>query len=249
MSAFETVGRARAASYNDTCDRFPHQLDFARLRQGPADPLLVRVREQIACPVLFPHGNFEDFDWLRSCSSGGAQVVTVDPCDLFAYVPDGQVWPEGNFRIGFLGGVEKEFYGNRGELIDRDAAGRWLDERPALDLLVTHDAPFGTSAGFRGNPQGSQLVSELIEVLRPAFHASSHYHHLRPPGRIGPTLSVGLNSVVGHFRSASERLQPGCMAVLDTEHNTIETIDAPWFADIPRTGFEWRGYIERLLAA
>lgn len=215
----------------------PTELDFSRLlrAEGALAEDLRRVGRQLAGPIRFIRGNHEDAPWLRQrveerAGERAAETVPVDPFGLFHYVPDGRVLAFGARRIAFLGGIETREPGEQS--IDR-AAYDALGARGigAVDILVTHDAPRGISVGFHGQTQGSPMISELIERLQPAYHLAGHYHHLNGPRRYGRTTYLGLNIVLPPVRRDPERrVQPGCLAVLDTSDDTLQPVAEPWLA-------------------
>ncbi len=104
-----------------------------------------------------------------------------------------------------------------------------------IDVLVTHDAPYGISTGFRGQLQGSRLISTLIARTQPKFHVTGHYHHLNGPRREGKTLSLSLGSLVASSRWKPEArgLQAGCLAILDTDAGTVSAVTGAWLSTFP----------------
>lgn len=227
----------------------PTELDFSRLlrAEGRLAEDLRRVRAQLAGPIHFIRGNHEDTPWLRQLAAAGATgMIAVDPFDLFAYVPDGRVLTVGGQRIAFLGGIETPDPGQRAAdpaspaILDRDAyaalSGRGAG---AVDILVTHDAPYGISVGFHGQTQGSRMITDLIARLQPAYHLAGHYHHLNGPRRYGRTTYLGLNIVLPPVRRGPERrVQPGCLAILDTDADTLHPVTEPWLVGFDK-GFDF----------
>ena len=229
----------------------PSQRDFVRLicaDDGLAESL-ARLRRCLAGPVHFIRGNHEDFDWLeRLPRDSGSGTSGVDRFGLMRYVPDGTVMTFGGLRIAFLGGIEER----------EDAAG--IDcgayeallalESGSIDVLVTHQGPHGSSAGFRGDIHGSQMISQLIERIRPSFHMAGHAHVLSGPTRFGQTTYLGLDCVVASplYHPEAQGLQPGCLAVLDTDHGRLEPVTGDWLAEF-ETPFDFNRWYEKLRCA
>ena len=205
------------------------ELGFHRLltADGELAGRLRRLRQQLAGPICFIHGNHDDVVWLRQAPHG-----VVDPFDLFRYVPDGTVTEIEDATIAFLGGVETE--ATRAEALNQEAYTRLMAwDRIPIDLLVTHDAPYGVAVGYRGNTQGSPAITALIDRVQPRFHVAGHYHHVHGPHQYGATVSYGLDILVAPVRRDPERrVQPGSLAFLDTARGTFELITDPWLADI-----------------
>ncbi len=130
----------------------PAEADLGRLLRaaGPRAARLRRLRRQFAGPIHCIRGNHEDFAWLRRLPlDPESGTAPVDPFDLFRYVPDGMVRRFGDLRIAFLGGVEER---SDDAAIDREACDALLALGPgAVDVLVTHQGPYGSSIGFRGD--------------------------------------------------------------------------------------------------
>ncbi len=193
----------------------------------------------MAGPIHFIRGNHEDTPWLQQLAAASAtEAVAVDPFDLFAYVPDGRVLTFGGQRIAFLGGIETPDPGQRAAdpappaVFDQVAyAALSAHGVGAVDILVTHDAPHGIRVGFHGQTQGSRMITDLIARLQPAYHLAGHYHHLNGPRRYGRTTYLGLNIVLPPVhRDPERRVQPGCLAILDTDADTLQPMTEPWLA-------------------
>jgi Icc-related predicted phosphoesterase len=112
-------------------------------------------------------GNHEDFDWLCAKSSQAVRgIVSVDPFDLYHYVTDGTVMEMNNWKIAFLGGIET--VSQQPKSIDPKAYEKLINMSAGeLDILFTHDAPFGIGLNYHGETQGSALISKLIERINP----------------------------------------------------------------------------------
>ena len=245
LGAFPDMARLeRSANRHLASD--PSQRDFVRMLCADsrlAEALTV-LRQSIATPVYFVRGNHEDFDWLELLPRDPVKCTAVtDRLGLFRYVPDGTVLTFGKLRIAFLGGVEERTDASG---IDRKAYETLLALEPGLvDVLVTHQGPYGSSRGFRGNIHGSRMISKLIEQLRPSFLVSGHAHTRSGPTRYGQTTYLGLDLVVASplFHPEVKGLQPGCFGILDTDNGSLEPITEDWLAGF-ETPFDFDNWFE-----
>ena len=164
----------------------PSQADFSRLLKadGKLAAHLRQVRECLAGPIYFVRGNHEDFDFLNHLQvDGTAKSAAVDPFDLYRYVPDGTVLEFDGTKVAFLGGVEER---SDARAIDKEAYQSLMDLGPGrIDILVTHEGPYGTSTGYHGDVHGSHMMTRLIESIKPTYHVAGHAHlscrRARPP--------------------------------------------------------------------
>ncbi|MEX1254029.1 MAG: metallophosphoesterase [Dehalococcoidia bacterium] len=135
----------------------PAEADLGRFLRadGRRADALRRVRERLGKPVHFVRGNHEDFAWLAGLPVDPATgTAPTDPLDLLHYVPDGTVLDIDGYRIAFLGGVE-ELPGE--PAIDMRAYESLINEAPrSIDLLVTHEGPYGSGKRFGGEVAGSR---------------------------------------------------------------------------------------------
>jgi hypothetical protein len=229
----------------------PSQGDFGRLlrAEGELAGRLRRLRGEFSGPLHFIRGNHEDYPWLRGLPVDAAPgTAAVDPFDLLRYVPDGTVLGFGELAVAFLGGEESGGSVEDGE-IDPEAHGRLMELGPgAVDLLVTHDAPYGLSTGYHGQVQGSRLIAELVGRLQPTFHVAGHYH-LNGPRRYGRTTFLCLSQLVDSpiWRPEARGLQGGCLAVLDAEKGELLPVTDPWLSEFP-TPFDLGSWCEDYLA-
>lgn len=202
--------------------------------------LLQKIRDSFVSPIYFLRGNHEDFEYLNQLESEHTPPsAPVDPFDLYRHVPDGTVMEFGDTRIAFLGGIETKV------LDARSIDGRSYEALKAMgagsfDVLVTHDSPHGISIGFRGNPQGSKLVTELIAKTQPAFHLSAHLHHLNGPRVYGRTTTLSISSLEASARWAPHDInyRPGCLVILDTETSTLTPVTDEWLTTSRAKNFD-----------
>ena len=217
--------------------------DFGRFlaATGRRAASIRRARELLPAPIPFVRGNHEDPAWLTALPADGR----ADPFDLFRYVRDGTVAETGGLRIGYLGGVEEQ---SDHAAIDPVAYDRLLALGPShVDLLVTHEGPYGTSVGFRGDVHGSPLISRLVESLQPRWHVAGHAHVVHGPRAFGPTTYLGIDCVIASPRWFPDLkgLQPGCLAVLDTESGELAAVTEPWLAQMDRK-LDFDAFVEAL---
>ncbi|WP_433180786.1 metallophosphoesterase family protein [Actinoallomurus sp. CA-150999] len=237
LGAFPAPERWDESSHRFGADN-PAQGDFFRLLD-PQPRLAggVRLALQQIPPFLFLSGNHEDHQWLAGLHNASAAAVTpVDPLGAYHHVTCGHITDVAGQRIAFLGKIEcpdsMDF--------DHDAYTRLLTIEPgSVDILVTHDGPYGMSS-WRGITQGSRKLSKLIERLQPRLHISGHYHHENGPRHYGATTSYALGQLVRpkvDIRDSQpvnprQQITPGSIGLLDTRTYAFEYIHDPWLADI-----------------
>lgn len=228
----------------------PAQGNFFRLLS--ADPVfstepwgravLDRLRESVP-PVLFVSGNHDDVEWLDGLHAKlDAPIVSVDPAGLYRHVRSGHVGRIAGQRVACLGGIEATApeVVDESVLIDPVAYARlWREAPGSVDVLVTHDGPYGMST-WRGEVQGSPKISRLIERLRPRLHVSGHYHHTNGPRRYGRTTSYSLAQLVPPKQhpeddrqgNPDQSVSPGSIALFEPDSGEFEYVDDAWLAHI-----------------
>ncbi|MQS10803.1 hypothetical protein F7Q99_00535 [Streptomyces kaniharaensis] len=217
----------------------PAQGDFFRLldSSGRVATGVVAALRQLP-RILFLSGNHEDHEWLGSLHDAArADVVPVDPFGAFHHVACGHVTEVAGERVAFLGLIEAP-----GKMdFDEAAYARLLATEPgSVDVLVTHDGPYGMSRSRRGDVQGSARLSRLIEHLQPRLHVGGHYHHENGPRHYGRTVSHALAQLVDPKRdrwqpepiNPEQRITPGSIGVLDTRTHAFEYVHDDWLAEI-----------------
>ncbi|WP_117208359.1 metallophosphoesterase family protein [Allorhizocola rhizosphaerae] len=249
MGAFPSLERMDQPSRRFAAEN-PAQHDLFRML-APTGELESAIRRAMTLlpPVLFVSGNHEDFEWLAGLH-GGAGVVPIDPGGAFHHVACGQVITVAGQRVAFLGRIEKP-----GKMdLDAAAYARLMDVEPgSVDVLVTHDGPYGMGRDWLGEPVGSPKLSRLIARLRPRLHVSGHYHHANGPRHYGPTVSFALAqlvySKVNRHRpdqdNPQQRVTPGSIGVLDTETFLFEYVNDDWLAGVCGDEFDLAGATAR----
>ncbi len=249
MAAFPDLEKADAATKRHVA-LDPADADFSRLlkAKGKRAQRLARVRSELLPPIHFVRGNHEAFDWLDGLSiDRTTQTAATDPFDLFRFVPDGTVLQFSDTKLAFLGGVEGH---SDARAIDDGAYRTLLDlGHGAFDLLVTHDPPYGIGVGYRGQTQGSGLVTKLVETVQPAFHVAGHVHHLSGPRRYGQTTSWTLSGLVASSRWYPDLngFEPGCLAVLDTDTKSLRPIADEWMAHFDTKSFDFDSWFDEFI--
>jgi Icc-related predicted phosphoesterase len=241
-----------ARSMDDATRRYAQlddaEHDFARVI-APDGQLAERLRDlrgRSRGPVHFINGNHDDVPWLRSLLGERSQWADVDTFQILRYVRNGAVLECDGVRIGFLG-WEEDGSDQDPALTDTALTEMMSRASGSCDVLVTHDAPYGTATGRDGRVQGSDRISLLLSSLQPRYHVFGHYHHLNGPHRFGTTVSLGLSSLVAsvRWRPDATGLQSGCVAVLDTDTQELAPVVEPWLAAFP-TPFDFDSwYVSR----
>ncbi|MGH2731461.1 MAG: metallophosphoesterase family protein [Actinomycetota bacterium] len=206
----------------------PSEQDFSRLLLATGDlaERLKAVKRQLLRPIHFIRGDHEDFAWLNE-RLAGSKTIDVDPFGLFRYVADGAVLNLDGTRLAFLGGSDTD---KVGPAINREAYEALLHLEPrSVDVLVTHDAPWGVSTGYQGQIQGSRRISALVEALEPRHHIAGHYHHLIGPRKFGRTTYLGLACLLhAPSRDPSRQVPSGAFVLLDTEEAEARFVTDRW---------------------
>ncbi|SRR6266571_359838 len=233
----------------------PAQFDFLRVlyAQNQLAAHLRGMRQQIQQPIYFLRGDHDEAAWLRQLSQGVQnQTIPIDPFDLFHYIPDGTIIHCGGMNLAFFGGVEHPERGKEGTEHDPAAFTALLGTKGGeVDVLITHEPPYGSSTGFYGQTQGSSLVSKLIETIQPRYHLAGHLHTMLGPKQYGPTTSLGLNQLGGLLKlkprqhDPSRTLQQGTMALLHTDTGVLEFVTGHWLTEF---GQECEALVEPLAA-
>lgn len=228
----------------------PAEADFSQMlqSQGNRAEILADLRGHLATPIYFVRGNHEDFDWLDQLTvEHTSQTASIDPFDLFHFVPDGTVLTFDGVTIAFLGGVQER---TDAAAIDRAAHQKLMNlTSKTVDILLTHQGPYGSSTGFHGDIHGSPLISELIGHLQPTFHVAGHAHVLSGPELYGQTTYLGLDNLVASpkWYPDAQGLQIGCLGVIDTASSEIWPVADNWLTEFD-TPFELELWYGRVLA-
>lgn len=198
--------------------------------------------ETVRAPVVFCHGNHEDFSALEAVTCG-AVLSSVDVFERLYFLRSGETADVAGICVGAIGGApESDRCGDEitGKYVSKRAINRL--RKAEFDVLMTHGGPRG--AGGETDQWGSQWIRELIDLKQPAFHVYGHHSTRIASAAIGQTTSIWLNDT--NFRKTREGLyngpvEHGCMAVLrwrDRQDSSLEVINTRWFRQV--TGATWR---------
>jgi Icc-related predicted phosphoesterase len=238
LGAYPTPERMDSPSQRFAAEN-PAQTDFFRLLDpSPQLSSAVRLARQQVPPVMFVSGNHEDFEWLAGLHEAeGTDIVAVDPLGAFHHVRCGHRAVVAGQRTAFLGRIESAGYMD----LDNAAYASLLAAEPgSVDILVTHDGPYGMCQDWQGHTEGSAKLARLIDHLQPRLHVSGHYHHENGPRRYGRTLSYALAELVypktnrrrPDRANPEQRVAPGSIGLLDTDTHTFAYIHDGWLADV-----------------
>ncbi|MDW8079770.1 MAG: metallophosphoesterase [Thermoguttaceae bacterium] len=197
---------------------------------GPTDSL-----GTVSCPMIFCHGNHEDFHRLRTYAESGP-LTPVDYYGRVHYLRSGCCVDIADLRVGALGG-EPEWTGCApAQLVDK-----WVSPDGAKALmavgdfhvLLSHSPPrFYPRQGHIG----SELVQTVIDTCQPAYHFFGHVRYVCQPQTFGRCQSFWLQNVT--FRpgkGGKHLLDKQCMGILTwqspTKHS-FQYVDEPWFEAI-----------------
>lgn len=228
-------------------EKDPDELGFANYVLGTGDALHILADTAdpqycIDAPMLFIKGNHDDFLWLEQIQRGSTAPVPVDPYGKIQFLPSGMPYTftkDGcSLTVLGLGGNAKAGR-HFDELASESYSGRELTQVrrhiDAADVLITHDAPYGSFFP----DSGSHDVTELMATSRIPFHFCGHYH--KPGCRIentGDSRSYQLNEV--NFFHKSGQLRPGCMGVLrwaSPEESEFEIVQDAWLDEFWKESF------------
>ncbi|MCK4303627.1 MAG: metallophosphoesterase [Candidatus Eisenbacteria sp.] len=247
-------------------DRDPEELGFSRYfvrpeppRTAPprSDPCLERTLRgdasdlnTVRCPVIFCHGNHEDFQALERLPVNQV-FVAVDVFDRVHLLRSGYIVTHAGLQLAALGGgVEPEGVENDHGLaepwkwVGYRACERLLQlHRGAVDMLLAHCAPHCYEGGAPA--YGSKRLRQVIEHLQPTCVFFSHHKGPIAPYAIGRTNCFWLNDV--NFATGSGginvcgNLNSGCMGILEWETSgeySFDVVAEPWFAGV--TPVNWQ---------
>lgn len=202
----------------------PEQFDRATRKHFLSDPSELGAapyldgREPVPIETWFVHGNHENFPLLKE-----RENAALDPAGRLIFLGPGSVRRFGSGEaaliVASLGGMEYRFGKFPAPTQERvhkylhtSSIERLAGARPAVDILLLHDAPFNKGLRHRF-PTGSPRITRLIEILQPRFAFYGHYNDPPDAFRIGGTLCACLNC------AAARRIpgRDGAMGILRTD--------------------------------
>jgi Icc-related predicted phosphoesterase len=164
--------------------------DFATRGQGTGD--IIGVLKTVKCPAVLVPGNHDNSQELRElCSDwddghllhGNALTIAgITFCGLGGEVPqrNAAIW---------------------NEAVSEEEAGKFLNDCPDYDVLVTHTPPLGQVDLQRdGTHDGSTAIAAAIEQRQPCYSFCGHIHSSwGMSGKIGRTSVHNLGPTINWF--------------------------------------------------
>ena len=169
-------------------------------------------------PIHWIKGNNEDFDAIADAMAGSPPAPTL------VYLPNGGPHIVGPWRVAALGGTYAPSWYNtparalppsRGRRLSATSQklGKSRDDKrrhfvreevlacralPAIDLLLTHEAPRPFYPAGRRMDTGKTVINELLATMRPRLHLFGHHHEYTDTVRQG-IRSIGLDLVTRSY--------------------------------------------------
>ncbi len=232
----------------------PTRLDKATKRHAEKDPSelgagLVAEPSAIAdevfadphCPdrLYFIAGNHEDFERLESLGAGGdGSVYPVDAYLRVWCIRDGHIRTlPGGLRVAGLWGIDakgpraRRGYASRAYIRSRSATQL---SGESFDVLLTHDS--ARDAIYPGS--GSEEISALVDLARPAFHFFGHYSGAHGLVDCRPTRSQHMAGL--ELRGPGGTVEENSVGLLrhDGEALTFDYLPPSWLRTFTR--HTWR---------
>ena len=213
-------------------DASVHDLFRLFRASGPAADMLRSIRAQFNGPIMFLQGNHDERTAALNERQGELlQPLPVDPFGLFSFVPDGFLLRRDGTTMAFIGGTEART-GDDGGLCE--AALRSIPPGQ-VDILVTHEGPYGISTNTLGKVMGSRLISASLKEIKPRYHLFGHHHAMIGPVDVDGVQCIGLASLVADpRRPAKQVVRDGCLGIVDTEQDTFAFVTAPCLSGFGR---------------
>ncbi len=222
----------------------------------------VRYFEEAALPrTFFIRGNHDDFAYLSTF----ARPTAVDPWSNLWFIPDEQTvtLDASDLHVGGFGGIHpvtverkrgktaRQIYRRKEKLAATDprffspeAIATAFDTTKNIDILLTHAGP--ACAAF---PDGSALLTQLAERVRPRVHCFGHHHCV-----VGPVEGPGQSLLIGlehlDFQPDNTLREGACgILMIDDQAASFEFMtpeQAPWLQAVRRETYRqlWETPIE-----
>ena len=235
--------------------RDPEELAFSQFFKLPVPPENDKLLERtlkgsprdintVDCPVIWCHGNHEDFKELEVITENKV-LAPVDAFGRLKLLRSGYVTEIAGTRIAAVGGAPEtekyDDYNSPWSCVSEKACVNLLDQ--SFDILLTHGSPNGIEG--LNNECGSELLRVVIEECQPAYHFYSHHKRCIPPAKIGRTKCHWINDVKFQRKKNQDDtfayLEKGCMCLLTwngLEDHSFGTLTGSWIDDI--TSSNWR---------
>lgn len=204
-----------------------YDLFYLAKASGKSATTLRQVRETIGSTVLFIRGNHDEqpqFQRYKEADHGNG--VPIDPYGLFTYMPDGAVLTADGKSILLFG--------------DPSANSEIEPSNDRIDILVTHQGPYGIGRNTVGEIQGDSTAIALAKKKCPSIHVFGHHHHMIGPITAAGITYIGVNSLFYVYRDGRlPVVQPGSLMILDTDTMNTEFVTDKRVIGIPaRLGIE-----------
>lgn len=136
------------------------------------------IAKKLDAPLIFVRGNHDvliEYDAYgdRNAPRGGIDLhrkVFIKDEIIFAGIEGCNRYNRGNFQY-----TPSEMWGHVFQLVPRLVFNRLVHGR-ALDVLVTHAAPFGIHDKPDWTHQGIKAFNWLIKTFKPKYHFHGHNH-------------------------------------------------------------------------
>jgi predicted phosphohydrolase len=236
MGAFPNPLNIDEATHNHSRED-PDELDFCHYCKLTSVVSHTELADQLlnhpaSPPTYFIKGNHEDFDYLSQFNS----PATVDLWEKIHYIPDGKIIKlPPSIHIGAFGGISPtvEEKGDRGKRLRKKfkkarfkakTDPKYFTEKSVkqafqqdehIDILLTHKGPLCPPLS-----QGSMLLAELSERIKPKIHIFGHHHKaLSLTEGPGNSILVGLD----HFKFDRSRTKivAGSWGILTMQAHSI----------------------------
>ena len=206
------------------------------------DDATAATLQQLECDLLFVRGNHEAHLWLDTLEQKAREpLFAVDIYQRIYCLKSGlpYTFQQGSEQITILGIGRIGMRGDGTIGLKSHHLRTYEFERLSqlghgqIDLLVTHDAPYGLIFP----ESGLHSIRSVLEDHRPLYHFFGHY--------LGDTclqmsymnqVTLGWKLAEPHFnkKASDYTLQAGVMGILrwaDREQHEFELVDAPWLAE------------------
>jgi Icc-related predicted phosphoesterase len=204
------------------------ELAFSKFFVEP-DPDVLKLLDDVGCPMLCVRGNHEDHDFLDKLENDSKEpYFQVDCYGKVFIIKTGEIFSLGNetagpkiLGIGRIGSSDKKKSHRYLQEHERFRLYH-LSKNEHVDILLTHDS----ALDFITNGYGMPEIREVLDKHEPLYHFFGHTGtpFKRQIDENGFTISIK----VAEFRNDSETANPtGSMILLswvDYEDNHLEII-------------------------
>jgi len=237
--------------------RDPEELGFMHSFRR-YDPSTLATLQRLQANLLFVRGNHEAHDWLDQleqqarkpifpvdvyqrvyCLKSGEPYTFRHNNEQITILGIGRIGAHGDGRIGHKPAHLQPYELERlSRLSDAPNGGGSTGEQ--IDVLVTHDAPYGLIFP----DSGLSAVQSVLQDLRPLYHFFGHYlGHMFLEMCYLNRATYACKLAEPHFnkKAPDYTLTAGVMGILrwtDRRQRHFELVDAPWLGEY--TARSWR---------